>query len=145
MPFTPGSPSRQRHQYLQARKGIARRATRADSEHQHRQVRGDPAVRPDTPLPGQGYFWAGRSAAQNRGGKVSLTNHTEIDRNTGTPPISFFARTRALYGRALHSVCCCSKDSSTALAGSSFSFCFLYLLHLCKLANTFSIPHGYSS
>ena len=58
-------PSRQRHQHLQARKGSARRATSVDSEHQHRQVRDDPAVRPDNPLPaGEDYSWAGRSAAK---------------------------------------------------------------------------------
>jgi hypothetical protein len=63
-------PSRQRHQYLQAHKGSARRATRADSEHQHRQVRGDPAVRPDTPLPGQNISGpAGRQ--MQRGGEGS--------------------------------------------------------------------------
>ena len=83
-----------------------------------------------------------------RGGEVSSTNNREIDRNPLPPRISSGAL-HCWSKSSSHSVCCCSKDSSTALAGSSFSFCFvycfLYLLHLCKLAKTFSIPHGYSS
>ena len=113
-------PSRQRHQYLQARKGSARRATLRPSDK-------------TLLCPGKNIPWpTGRR--QSRGVKFL---HPITWRSIGklAPPISVFAKARALYGRALLSVCCCSKDSFTTLAGSSFSFACPPTIHKVENKN----------